>query len=95
MKHCAKRVSETKSCLAVNNTMLLVCEQETCSKEAHAIREEVAHSQLQLRSPDVVTPEPAVEMLACRNCFLVGETPFYRCGGCMATIYCSTECQKV
>ena len=83
------------SCLAVNNTMLLVCERETCTNEASAFRAEVAHNRAQSCGPVVANPEPAPERLACRNCHVVGGTSFPRCGRCQATVYCSTECQKV
>ena len=83
------------SCLAVNNVMLLVCEKEICTEVAHASRAEVAHKLAQAQCPDGVNPKPSPEVLGCRNCHMSGETPFPRCGRCQATLYCSTECQKV
>lgn len=50
----------------------------------------IADTLAQRRGLETLGPE----MLACKNCHVIGKEPFPRCARCKATTYCSTACQK-
>ncbi|MCJ1368721.1 hypothetical protein MMC16_007866 [Acarospora aff. strigata] len=80
-------------CLAVNNTLLPVCQAASCARKAQ-------------RGLDLYRKDPSLhqgvvklgpEIVSCRTCFkdFSGKVPLRACSRCNATLYCSPECQKI
>ncbi|KAL3147811.1 hypothetical protein ABBQ32_002539 [Trebouxia sp. C0010 RCD-2024] len=80
-------------CLAVDNTLLPVCQNVLCVRKAQVALE--AYRVQASQHQGVVTLDP--EVLSCRTCFrdYSDTLPLQACSRCAATLYCSPECQKI
>lgn len=80
-------------CLAVNNTLLPVCENDFCVRKAETALD--AYRQNPSLHQEGVKLGP--EVLSCKSCFRdhSDTLPLQACARCGATLYCSLDCQKM
>lgn len=80
-------------CLAVNDTFLPICKAASCAKKAQRSLHEHVKSVVRREGGSSFGPE----ILSCRSCFrdFCKERPCQACARCQATLYCSSECQKL
>ena len=80
-------------CMAVNNTILPVCQAAACARKAQRALDSYRKTQALHQGSVAMGPE----IISCRTCFRdhSDKLPLQACSRCNATLYCSPECQKI
>ena len=76
--------------LAVHNMLLAVCPARACDIHAASMIDVSRKMSAETLGQESAGPE----MLMCRYCHQLKETPFQKCGRCKGPSYCSVQCQK-